>query len=190
MKKLAQYLDNTLFSRAGGCCWLRRRIRRAVEVRSGDSPPAALELASSRTGSRHCGNLLIPLVFCGTAARRGPRRGIFCAVEVDGRSCGQSALPRLAFRLRIGSERLGKASPTGQHSYRAPHRKAAKPNNKGHPKGGLSNLKRSRSQAIPTEVLPLRRVAAKPRPAKPRAIIAQVEGSGAEAIRLLPPNQS
>ena len=60
----------------------------------------------------------------------------------------------------------------------------------GRPKGGLSNLKRSRNHAIPTEVLRPRRDPAKPRPAKPRAIIAQVEGSGAAAIGLLPPNQS
>ena len=69
----------------------------------------------------------------------------------------------------------------------APAKRAKK---KGRPKTASQIFKRSRSHAIPTGILRPWRNAAKPRPAKPRTIIAQVDGSGAEAIWLLPPSQS
>src|SRR5271166_618258 len=143
IKKTEQGLDSRALSRAPDGCRPRRGIRRAVDGRSGGSPPMTLERGSARVHlSRKIKRAEQSLDSCGLSRVSdgcGPRRGIRRAVAADGRSCGENARLQIAQAVRRGGRRAAD-----------PHRVGVAGNP---PRLGDPPRARARSGARTTEIL-------------------------------------
>src|SRR5271166_6374774 len=143
IKKTEHGPDSRGLSRAPDGCGPRRGIRRAVDGRSGGSPPMTLERGSARAHlSQKIKRAEQSLDSCGLSRVSdgcGPRRGIRRAVEADGRSCGENARLQIAQAVRRGGRRAAD-----------PHRVGVAGNP---PRLGDPPRARARSGARTTEIL-------------------------------------